>query len=109
MRRCDRWSDCSPRACQRRSHQRGAWLGWESAALIKAHLDAISTAVGNASSVAALGTDIDGFIKPTLAGFEKAEDFAKLETWVRKAGQNDPEAILHGNSERVISAAFTGR
>jgi microsomal dipeptidase-like Zn-dependent dipeptidase len=81
----------------------------ESAALIKAHLDAISAAVGDASSVAALGTDIDGFIKPTLAGFEKAEDFAKLETWVRSAGQTDPEAILHGNAERVIRAAFTGR
>jgi microsomal dipeptidase-like Zn-dependent dipeptidase len=81
----------------------------ESAALIKAHLDAISTAVGNASGVAALGTDIDGFIKPTLAGFEKAEDFAKLETWVRNAGQSDPEAILHGNAKRVIRAAFAGR
>jgi microsomal dipeptidase-like Zn-dependent dipeptidase len=59
--------------------------------------------------VAALGTDIDGFIKPTLAGFEQAEDLAKLETWVRSAGQNDPEAILHGNAERVIRAAFAGR
>jgi microsomal dipeptidase-like Zn-dependent dipeptidase len=81
----------------------------ESAALVKAHLEAIGEAVGDASSVAALGTDIDGFIKPTLAGFEKAQDLAKLETWVRSAGQNDPEAILHGNAERVIRAAFAGR
>jgi membrane dipeptidase len=81
----------------------------ESAVLVKAHLDAIGEAVGDASSVAALGTDIDGFIRPTLKGFEKAEDFAKLETWVRNAGQKDPEAILHGNAERVIKAAFTGR
>ncbi len=51
----------------------------------------------------------DGFIKPTLEGFERAEDFAKLETWVRNASQNDPEAILHGNAERVIRAAFAGR
>jgi microsomal dipeptidase-like Zn-dependent dipeptidase len=80
-----------------------------SAALLKAHLDAIGAAVGDASKVAALGTDIDGFIKPTLEGFEKAEDFAKLERWVREAGQNDPEAILHGNAERVIAAAFAGR
>ncbi len=81
----------------------------ESAALVKAHLDAIGTAVGDASTVAALGTDIDGFIKPTLAGFEKAEDYAKLEQWVRDAGQKDPEAILHGNAERVIKAALAGR
>jgi microsomal dipeptidase-like Zn-dependent dipeptidase len=91
-------------------HQLGDASGNEgSAALIKAHLDAIGTAVGDASSVAALGTDIDGFIKPTLDGFEKAEDFAELEEWVRNAGQSDPEAILHGNAERVISSAFAGR
>jgi microsomal dipeptidase-like Zn-dependent dipeptidase len=81
----------------------------DSAALIEAHLDAIGAVVGDASSIAALGTDIDGFIKPTLSGFEKAEDFAKLETWVRTAGQNNPEAILHGNAERVIKTAFEGR
>ena len=81
----------------------------ESAELVKKHLDAIGAAVGDASTVAALGTDIDGFIKPTLKGFEKAEDFVKLEDWVRKAGQNDAEAILHGNAERVIKAAFAGR
>ncbi|MGA7704981.1 MAG: membrane dipeptidase [Solirubrobacteraceae bacterium] len=80
-----------------------------SATLIKAHLDAIGTAVGDASAVAALGTDMDGFIKPTLSGFEKAEDFSKLQQWVSAAGQSDPEAILHGNAERIISAAFSGR
>jgi microsomal dipeptidase-like Zn-dependent dipeptidase len=82
----------------------------DSAAVVKAHLGAIGEALdGDASAVAALGTDIDGFIKPTLAGFEKAEDFKKLERWVRAAGQKDPEAILHGNAERVIKAAFERR
>jgi microsomal dipeptidase-like Zn-dependent dipeptidase len=81
----------------------------DSAAMVKAHLDAISAAVGDASTVAALGTDIDGFIKPTLAGFEKAADFANLERWVRAADQSDPEAILHGNAELVITAALAGR
>ncbi len=80
-----------------------------SANLIKAHLDAIGAAVGDASTVAALGTDIDGFIRPTLSGFETAEDFAKLENWVLAAGQSDPDAILHGNAKRVICAAFSGR
>jgi microsomal dipeptidase-like Zn-dependent dipeptidase len=91
-------------------HQLGNASGKDgSAALIKAHLDAIGTAVGDASSVAALGTDIDGFIKPTLDGFEKAEDLKNLECWVRQAGQTNAEAILHGNAERVIQAALTGR
>jgi microsomal dipeptidase-like Zn-dependent dipeptidase len=81
----------------------------ESATLIKAHLDAIGAAVGDASAVAALGTDMDGFIRPTLFGFEKADDFARLQKWVLAAGQSDPEAILHGNAERVIRAAFSGR
>jgi microsomal dipeptidase-like Zn-dependent dipeptidase len=91
-------------------HQLGDASGADgSADLIKAHLDAIGMAVGDASSVAALGTDIDGFVKPTLDGFEKATDLKSLECWVRDAGQKDAEAILHGNAERVIRAAFTGR
>jgi microsomal dipeptidase-like Zn-dependent dipeptidase len=82
----------------------------DSAAVVKAHLDAIGKALnGDASAVAGIGTDIDGFIKPTLEGFEKAEDFKKLEGWVRAAGQKEPEAILHGNAERVIKAAFEHR
>jgi microsomal dipeptidase-like Zn-dependent dipeptidase len=81
----------------------------DSAKVVKAHLDAIGAAVGDASAVAALGTDIDGFIKPTLAGFERATDGPKLEQWVRDANQTEPEAILHGNAERVIRAAFKGR
>jgi microsomal dipeptidase-like Zn-dependent dipeptidase len=80
-----------------------------SANLIKTHLDAIGAAVGDASTVAALGTDMDGFIKPTLSGFEKAEDLAKLQQWIVAAGPSDPEAILHRNAERVICAAFSGR
>ncbi|HEV7937224.1 MAG TPA: membrane dipeptidase [Solirubrobacteraceae bacterium] len=80
-----------------------------SARLVKSHLDAIGAAVGEASTVAALGTDIDGFIKPTLSGFEKAEDLAKLQQWIVAAGPSDPEAILHRNAERVICAAFSGR
>jgi microsomal dipeptidase-like Zn-dependent dipeptidase len=82
----------------------------DSATVVRAHLDAIGKALGgDASTVAGLGTDIDGFIKPTLEGFEKAEDFKKLERWVRAAGQGDPEAILHGNAERVIRRAFERR
>jgi microsomal dipeptidase-like Zn-dependent dipeptidase len=83
-----------------------------SAKLVKQHLEAIGRAVsedGDASEVAALGTDIDGFIKPTLDGFENAPDFKNLEQWVRNAGQRNPDAILHGNAERVIRAAFAGR
>jgi hypothetical protein len=48
-------------------------------------------AVHDASAVAAIGTDTDGFIKPTLEGFEKAEDLAKLEQWVLDAGQADAQ------------------
>jgi microsomal dipeptidase-like Zn-dependent dipeptidase len=82
----------------------------ESEAVIRAHLRAMGEAIGNedgdASAVAALGSDIDGFIKPTLKGFENAKNFGELENWVRAAGQRDPEAILHGNAERVIKARF---
>ena len=84
----------------------------QSAAVVKQHLDAIGKAVGDASAVAAVGTDMDGFIKPTLGGLQKAEDLTRLEEWVRDAAEANPavtdtEAILHGNAERVIRAAFS--
>ena len=72
------------------------------------HLQAIEQAVGD-HSVSALGTDIDGFIKPTLAGFENAQDLAKLEAWIRTCAPDDADAILYDNALRVAKVAFAGR
>ena len=78
-----------------------------SRALLKRHIDAIHQAVGSHAHTA-IGSDLDGFIKPTLAGIDDAPDLAKLERWIRELYPDDAEAILHTNVERVLRARFSG-
>ena len=73
----------------------------DSRKLLCGHIDAIHDAVGSHEHTA-IGTDLDGFIKPTLTGLERAEDLADLQEWLRDLYPNDAEAILHGNVERVL-------
>jgi microsomal dipeptidase-like Zn-dependent dipeptidase len=80
----------------------------ESRELLRRHVMAVHDAVGGHEHTA-IGTDLDGFISPTLAGIEKAEDLATLEQWIREIAPDDAEAILHGNAERVVRAAFHRR
>jgi microsomal dipeptidase-like Zn-dependent dipeptidase len=77
----------------------------ETRALLKKHADAIAEAAGG-HQCTAIGTDLDGFIKPTLAGIEKARDYAKLADWIRELYPNDADAILHLNMHRVLGAAL---
>src|SRR4051794_35891123 len=51
-----------------------------SAALVRKHADAIHAVVGT-HDLTAIGTDLDGFIKPTLHGIDRASDCQKLERW----------------------------
>jgi microsomal dipeptidase-like Zn-dependent dipeptidase len=93
-------------------HQIGATkYADETRAILAKHLGAIDKALGKGHSVAALGTDFDGFIRPTLAGLQSAKDFKALEQWIREARQaeGDAEAIVHENAARVIKKAFAGR
>ena len=80
----------------------------ESRKLLCRHLASIG-ALGNGHASTAIGSDIDGFIRPTLSGFERAADYTKLEKWIRECQPGDAEAILHGNARRVIKRAFEGR
>jgi microsomal dipeptidase-like Zn-dependent dipeptidase len=93
-------------------HQIGATrYADETRAILAKHLGAIDTALPEGPSVAALGTDFDGFIRPTLAGLQSAKDFRVLEQWICEArgAKGDAEAILHENAARVIKKAFAGR
>jgi len=73
--------------------------------LLRRHIDAIGVAVGSHWHTA-IGTDLDGFIKPTLAGLERAEDLTTLEEWIRDLYPADADAILHDNAERVLRSTF---
>lgn len=105
-----------------RIHKRGGLIGLitaqhqlgtcsdeaESEQIVCRHLKAIEQAVED-HTASALGTDIDGFIKPTLAGFEQAQDLAHLEAWIRTCAPGDADAILYDNALRVAKVAFAGR
>ena len=77
----------------------------ETRALLKKHADAIAEAAGG-HQCTALGSDLDGFIKPTLAGIENAPDYAKLADWIGELYPTDADAILHGNARRVLGAVL---
>ncbi|HTU29460.1 MAG TPA: membrane dipeptidase [Solirubrobacteraceae bacterium] len=75
---------------------------------LERHINAIRDAVGDHRHTG-IGTDLDGFISPTLAGIEQAADLAILEQWIREIAPEDAEAITYGNAEKVIRAAFQRR
>jgi membrane dipeptidase len=79
----------------------------ETPLVIRRHIDAIRAATpDNSNAHVAIGSDLDGFIKPTVAGIETAGDLAKLEAPLRQAYGADAEAILSGNAMRVAKAAL---
>ena len=76
--------------------------------ILQRHIMAVHDAVGGHGHTA-IGTDLDGFISPTLAGIEQAKDLATLEQWIREIAPDDAEAVLHANVERVLRATLTRR
>jgi microsomal dipeptidase-like Zn-dependent dipeptidase len=64
------------------------------------HIDAIGP------DHVALGTDLDGFIKPTLGGIDTAADLAPLAAGLRARYPDVAEQILEGNARRVIQQRF---
>jgi microsomal dipeptidase-like Zn-dependent dipeptidase len=80
----------------------------ESRAALHRHIEAI-VALGNGHASTAIGTDLDGFIKPTLAALEMASDLPLLEGWIREDYPNDADAILLGNVRRVLQQALAAR
>jgi microsomal dipeptidase-like Zn-dependent dipeptidase len=72
----------------------------ESLDVLSRHIDAIGPAhVG-------LGSDLDGFIKPTLGGVETAADLKPLADGLRARYPESAEAMLNENALRVIRRRF---
>jgi membrane dipeptidase len=72
----------------------------ESVEILARHIDAIGP------QHVALGSDLDGFIKPTLGGIETAADLAPLAAALRARYPGEAELILEGNARRVIARRF---
>jgi microsomal dipeptidase-like Zn-dependent dipeptidase len=74
--------------------------------VICAHLDRIAEVTGGHRH-GAIGSDFDGFIKPTMAGLESMGDMARLEARLRdRYGEEDAERICSGNALRVLRAGW---
>jgi microsomal dipeptidase-like Zn-dependent dipeptidase len=75
--------------------------------VLRRHIDAIREVVpGHVNAHVAIGSDLDGFIKPTLAGIETAADLATLRAPLEASYGADAEQILSGNAIRVAKAAL---
>jgi microsomal dipeptidase-like Zn-dependent dipeptidase len=78
----------------------------ESFEVIRRHLDRIAEITGSHAH-AAIGSDFDGFIKPTMGGLESMTDMARLEQALRdRYGAEDAERICSGNALRVLRAGW---
>jgi microsomal dipeptidase-like Zn-dependent dipeptidase len=79
----------------------------ETLRVMKLHIDAIRRHVPHHTNHhVAIGSDLDGFIKPTVAGIDTAGDMWRLEHPLRETYDADADAILNGNALRMARAAL---
>jgi microsomal dipeptidase-like Zn-dependent dipeptidase len=72
------------------------------------HIDAIHDVTGTYRHIG-IGSDLDGFIKPTLKGLRDMRDMARLETRLReKYGDADADLMCSENALRPLRTYWTG-
>jgi len=82
----------------------------EAVRVLRRHVDAIREATPSRTNAhVAIGSDLDGFVKPTVAGVETAGDLGDLAAPLREAYGEDAEPILSGNAMRMASWALEDR
>lgn len=81
----------------------------QSRELLRRHIDASAAAGERGRGAVAIGTDLDGFIKPTLARLQQASDLPILEGWIRQDYPEDAAAILYDNARRLVRQVFETR
>jgi len=73
------------------------------------HIDAIYE-VTRSHRHTTIGSDFDGFIKPTLPGIKDMRDMRQVEAALRKRyGNVDGDLICSGNALRLLDAGWRGR
>jgi microsomal dipeptidase-like Zn-dependent dipeptidase len=78
----------------------------ESFDVIVRHVDRLHEITGSHEHVA-IGSDFDGFIKPTMGGLERSSDLARLPAALTtRYGAADAERMLSGNVLRVLRTAL---
>lgn len=82
----------------------------ETPKVLKLHVETIRRCVpGRSNEHVAIGSDLDGFIKPTCAGIDTAGDLATLVPSLRRDFGADADLILSGNAIRVARKALEDR
>jgi membrane dipeptidase len=76
-----------------------------SVAVIVRHIRKIAEHAGSMDCVG-IGTDLDGFIKPTIDGVQKAADLRAFRETLRKQLPAEAEQVLAGNALRVLRAVL---
>ena len=80
----------------------------ESVAVIGDHIERITEVAGPGH--VALGSDFDGFIKPTMGGLERARDLAGLRApLLERFDAATVDGFLHDNARRVVERVLTAR
>jgi microsomal dipeptidase-like Zn-dependent dipeptidase len=92
-------------------HQLGSTAdATQSQATVARHLNAIAAACGGGFDSCAIGSDLDGFIKPTLAGLENAPDFKNVAGWIdAEFSAADAEKIRYQNAAELVRRVMTAR
>jgi membrane dipeptidase len=94
-------------------HQAADGLGYprnleDSLAVIYRHVDRLREIAGSHRHTA-IGTDFDGFVKPTLPGLEDERDLTRVETaLIGRYGSDDAELIASGNVLRLAHTYWRG-
>jgi microsomal dipeptidase-like Zn-dependent dipeptidase len=73
--------------------------------VLDAHITQINRHAGNADCIA-IGSDLDGFIKPTLGGVEDASQFAEFAQAVRSRYPDLADRLLDDNAQRILDRRF---
>jgi membrane dipeptidase len=76
--------------------------------VIRAHIERFHAITGS-HEYTAIGSDFDGFIKPTMGGLERAADMTKLTKALNdEYGAAATRMIASGNAQRVLQAGWRG-
>jgi microsomal dipeptidase-like Zn-dependent dipeptidase len=73
----------------------------QSIEVVKRHVDAIAKVTGDLRHIA-LGTDFDGFVKPTMPGIGTSAQLRALDEALHREYGDDAELMTSGNSLRVL-------
>lgn len=96
---CDHWARSGLRRRPTRSLR-------QSLRMIYQHVDRIREVTGS-DEHAAIGSDLDGFIQPTLYGLDHMRQMRELEAALRRRyGEKEAELITCGNALRVLRTAW---